>query len=68
VLQVAVYTYNALDRRTGQDVAASRMGTSDAIRRAKGIADLKSKRFVNKSEVDSEGFYPAATASASATQ
>jgi hypothetical protein len=30
--QIAVYTYNAVDRDTGRDVAAVRMGTPEAIR------------------------------------
>ena len=57
--QVAVYTFASMDRQTGADVAAARMGTSEAIRRVKGIANLESKRLVEESEVDAEGFYPA---------
>lgn len=57
--KVTVYTFAATDRETGQNVADARMGTPEAIRRVKGMADLESKRLVNDSEVDAEGFYPA---------
>jgi hypothetical protein len=65
--QVAVYRYSALDRDTGRDVAAARMGTREAIRRAKGVADLESKELVDLSEVDCEGFYPIVRSLASAS-
>jgi hypothetical protein len=62
--QVAVYTFASMDRQTGAGVTAPRMGTSEAIRRVKGIANLESKQLVDESKVDAEGFYPAAIATA----
>lgn len=57
--QVVVYAFNVVNRQTGKDVTAARMGTPEAIRRVKGIAILESKRLVDRSDVDCEGFYTA---------
>ena len=57
---IAVYTFEVWDPQKGAIIVAPRMGTAEAIRRVKGMANLESKRFVDESTVDTDGFYPAA--------
>lgn len=59
IKNVAVYSFEVWDPEKGANVMAPRMGTPDAIRRVKGIADLESKQLVDPSEVDANGLYPA---------
>jgi hypothetical protein len=56
---IAVYTFEVWDRQKGATIVPPRMGTAEAIRRVKGMADLESKRLVDESTVDADGFYPA---------
>jgi hypothetical protein len=56
---IAVYTFEVWDHQKGATIVATRMGTAEAIRRVKGMADLESKRLVDESTVDADGFYPA---------
>jgi hypothetical protein len=54
---VAVYTFHVWDKKAGNNVVSPRMAIPDTIRRLKGMADLESKRIVDASAVDAEGFY-----------
>ena len=57
---IAVYTFEVWDPLKGAIIVAPRMATAEAIRRVKGMASLESKRLVDESTVDADGFYPAA--------
>ncbi len=58
IKNVAVYTFEVWDHQKRVNVVSPRMGTPDAIRRVKGIADLESKQLVDESQVDANGLYP----------
>jgi hypothetical protein len=53
--EIEVYRFAVWDR--GRLLQSPNMATREAIRRAKGEADLESVRLVPASEVDSAGLY-----------
>ena len=57
---IPVYTFEVWDPLKGAIIVAPRMGTAEAIRRVKGMANLESKQLVDESTIDADGFYPAA--------
>jgi hypothetical protein len=57
--EVPVYSFEIWDPENDRVVTAPRMGTADAIRKAKGMADLESKKLVGSAELDPQGFLSA---------
>lgn len=55
--RVAVYHFEVWDREQQKNVTAPHMGSQDAIRRMKGMADLESMQMVDRAALDERGFY-----------
>jgi hypothetical protein len=55
---VEVFKFEHVDEHNNSTVRAPRMATLDAIDRVKGVAIESTKRMVDKSELDGNGFYP----------
>jgi hypothetical protein len=56
--QVPVYYFRKYDIATDQHAVSQRMATLDAIWREAGMPIMESRKDVESSEVDAEGFYP----------
>jgi len=59
-VRATVYRFQTWNRGAGLKVWATHMGTAEAIRKAKGEADLSSARIVDRHELDQNGLHVAA--------
>jgi hypothetical protein len=57
--RVAVYRFEIWDHEVGDNVWGPRVATLEAIERIGGAADLASETWVNRSELDGSGYFPA---------
>ncbi len=55
---VTVYKFEHVDEHNNATARAPRMGTLDAIHRVRGVAIESTRKMVDQSELDGDGFYP----------